>query len=93
MKLEELMAVPTLLYKCATRIKKSKNISKIQGAKTKFSRSVHGCTGLQKIIIETVSKKLNIYSVNGNVDNYKEKLLTAFVRMENDRLPKGCVNT
>ena len=38
------MAIPQLLYGSETRIRKSKDISRIQGMEMKFLRAVNGCT-------------------------------------------------
>jgi len=88
LKFYKTMATPTLLYGCESWVITQRDNSRIQASEMRFLRKVQGISRLDRHRNEDVREKLNIYSINDKIKEYRTKWKQHINRMDEDRLTK-----
>jgi len=88
MKCYKVVARPTLLYGSETWVTTARDITGLEAAEMRFLRSVKGCTRLDKIRSEVITKELEISGTQDVRSKHKQNWINHLERMDNTRLPK-----
>jgi hypothetical protein len=88
----KVVARPALLYGSETWVTRKRDMTSLEAAEMRFSRSVKGYTRLDKIRNEVIKKELEISGIQDVRSKHKQKWINHLERMDNTRLPKHALN-